>query len=63
MAILKCKPWGTDQGEYVLVDSADWIEGFHHLVDEPDEPNSTDVPDSTDAPTLDSKPSKRGNNS
>lgn len=57
MAILKCKPWGTDQGEYVLVDSADWIEGFHQLVDDPD------VPDSTDAPTLDSKPSKRGDNS
>lgn len=37
MNVLKCKPWGEGQGEYVLVNEEDFNSDFHKLLDEADD--------------------------
>ena len=34
MALLKVKPWGEDQGEFVLIEEEDFNEEKHELLDE-----------------------------
>ena len=35
MSVLKCKPWGKGQGEFVLVDEFSFDPTFHKLFDPP----------------------------
>jgi hypothetical protein len=32
MAVIKVKPWGEGQGDHVLIDEQDFIEGFHEKI-------------------------------
>ncbi len=43
MAVVKVKPWGKGQGDYVLIEADDMIEGVHELW-EPD-PERAPEPD------------------
>ncbi len=36
MSVLKCKPWGEGQGDFVLVDEDSFDPTFHKLSDPPD---------------------------
>lgn len=36
--ILRVKPWGKDQGEYVRINEADFDPSFHQLLDAADKP-------------------------
>lgn len=38
MRVLKCKPWGEDQGDHVLVAECDFDPEIHELVDPSDAP-------------------------
>ena len=46
MSVLKCKPWGRGQGEFVLVDEFAFDPEFHKLFDPPAarEAQSNDAP-------------------
>ena len=39
--VIKVKPWGQDQGDFVLIDEADFVEGVHEKLDEPTEKPKT----------------------
>jgi hypothetical protein len=42
MATVKVKPWGKDQGDHVVIDEADFVEGQHELYVE-GEPDDGDL--------------------
>ena len=35
MSVIKVKPWGPDQGDFVLIEQSDFNENHHKLYEEP----------------------------
>ncbi|MDU4249009.1 hypothetical protein [Pseudomonas sp.] len=54
MSVIKVKPWGKDQGDYVLINEEDFNAEVHELLDAPAEKakpgRKAKVEQSTDAP-------------
>lgn len=42
MDTIKCKPWGKDQGEFVLVNASEFDPAFHQRADAPADANGND---------------------
>ncbi len=51
MALLKVKPWGDDQGDHVLIEEEDFVEGQHELIDAQDKPKKAKKPKADEAET------------